>query len=102
MEKKSFAYSFALSEHEWIKQRFTLISIWQKKCFIVFENNGTSLISHTIRPQGDSTGEVSDSGASVVRHGLNADKAFMQVHYLKVTGFVFPLTKNIDVSYFLS
>ncbi|CAI9560686.1 unnamed protein product, partial [Staurois parvus] len=36
-----------------------------------------------LRPQGDSTGEVSDSGASVVRHGLNADKAFMQVHYLK-------------------
>ncbi|XP_072271067.1 aminopeptidase O isoform X3 [Pyxicephalus adspersus] len=36
-----------------------------------------------LRPLGNSTGEVSDSGASVVRHGLNADKAFMQVHYLK-------------------
>ncbi|XP_056380647.1 aminopeptidase O isoform X2 [Hyla sarda] len=36
-----------------------------------------------LRPQGDSTGEVSDSGASMVRHGLNADKNFMQVHYLK-------------------
>ncbi|XP_063769823.1 aminopeptidase O isoform X2 [Pseudophryne corroboree] len=36
-----------------------------------------------LRPQGDSTGEVSDSGASIVRHGLNADKTFMQVHYLK-------------------
>ncbi|XP_068093416.1 aminopeptidase O isoform X3 [Hyperolius riggenbachi] len=36
-----------------------------------------------LRPQGDSTGEVSDSGASAVRHGLNPDKAFMQVHYLK-------------------
>ncbi|XP_044129453.1 aminopeptidase O [Bufo gargarizans] len=36
-----------------------------------------------LRPQGESTGEVSDSGASMVRHGLNADKTFMQVHYLK-------------------
>ncbi|KAM9329035.1 aminopeptidase O [Gastrophryne carolinensis] len=36
-----------------------------------------------LRPQGVSTGKVSDSGASVVRHGLNAYKAFMQVHYLK-------------------
>ncbi|XP_072006944.1 aminopeptidase O isoform X2 [Engystomops pustulosus] len=36
-----------------------------------------------LRPQGESTGDVSDSGASMVRHGLNADKTFMQVHYLK-------------------
>ncbi|XP_069817859.1 aminopeptidase O isoform X2 [Dendropsophus ebraccatus] len=36
-----------------------------------------------LRPQGESTGEVSDSGASMVRHGLNADKTFMQMHYLK-------------------
>ncbi|KAM3938758.1 aminopeptidase O [Leptodactylus fuscus] len=36
-----------------------------------------------LRPQGESTGEVSESGASMVRHGLNADKTFMQVHYLK-------------------
>ncbi|KAM4707990.1 aminopeptidase O [Discoglossus pictus] len=36
-----------------------------------------------LRPHGENTGEVSDSGASVVKHGLNAEKAFMQVHYLK-------------------
>ncbi|KAM4053324.1 aminopeptidase O isoform 3-T4 [Anomaloglossus baeobatrachus] len=36
-----------------------------------------------LRPQGESTGEVSESGSTMVRHGLNADKTFMQVHYLK-------------------
>uniref|UniRef100_A0A8C5P7Z9 Aminopeptidase O n=1 Tax=Leptobrachium leishanense TaxID=445787 RepID=A0A8C5P7Z9_9ANUR len=36
-----------------------------------------------LRPHGEQTGEVSESGASIVRHGLNAEKTFMQVHYLK-------------------
>uniref|UniRef100_A0A250YL54 Aminopeptidase O n=1 Tax=Castor canadensis TaxID=51338 RepID=A0A250YL54_CASCN len=36
-----------------------------------------------LRPSKEKTGHVSDSGASVVRHGLNPDKMFMQVHYLK-------------------
>ncbi|XP_053558397.1 aminopeptidase O [Bombina bombina] len=36
-----------------------------------------------LRPHGENTGEVSDSGASIVKHGLNAEKIFMQVHYLK-------------------
>ncbi|NWU89172.1 AMPO Aminopeptidase, partial [Upupa epops] len=36
-----------------------------------------------LRPKKESTGEVSESGASVVKHGLRAEKIFMQVHYLK-------------------
>ncbi|NWI08977.1 AMPO Aminopeptidase, partial [Crypturellus soui] len=36
-----------------------------------------------LRPNKENTGEVSESGASVVRHGLKAEKIFMQVHYLK-------------------
>lgn len=28
---------------------------------------------------------MSASGASVVKHGLNPEKGFMQVHYLKVS-----------------
>ncbi|KAG2466806.1 AMPO Aminopeptidase, partial [Polypterus senegalus] len=36
-----------------------------------------------LRPQGERTGEVSESGSSQVKHGLNPDKIFMQVHYLK-------------------
>jgi len=37
------------------------------------------------RPKKESTGELSGSGASVVKHGLKAEKIFMQVHYLKVS-----------------
>ncbi|NWJ05444.1 AMPO Aminopeptidase, partial [Crypturellus undulatus] len=36
-----------------------------------------------LRPNKENTGEVSESGASVVKHGLKAEKIFMQVHYLK-------------------
>ncbi|XP_023658660.2 aminopeptidase O isoform X1 [Paramormyrops kingsleyae] len=36
-----------------------------------------------LRPNKENTGQVSESGASVVKHALNPDKAFMQVHYLK-------------------
>lgn len=32
----------------------------------------------------EETGQVSESGSSMVKHALNPDKAFMQVHYLKV------------------
>uniref|UniRef100_A0A2K5WCK5 Aminopeptidase O (putative) n=1 Tax=Macaca fascicularis TaxID=9541 RepID=A0A2K5WCK5_MACFA len=35
------------------------------------------------RPNKDKTGHTSDSGASVIKHGLNPEKSFMQVHYLK-------------------
>ncbi|XP_075905585.1 aminopeptidase O isoform X4 [Nelusetta ayraudi] len=36
-----------------------------------------------LRPNMGSTGQVSESGSSTVKHALNPDKAFMQVHYLK-------------------
>uniref|UniRef100_A0A671FQX3 Aminopeptidase O (putative) n=1 Tax=Rhinolophus ferrumequinum TaxID=59479 RepID=A0A671FQX3_RHIFE len=36
-----------------------------------------------LRPNKEKTGYVSDSGSSVVKHGLNPEKVFMQVHYLK-------------------
>ncbi|XP_053787892.1 aminopeptidase O isoform X3 [Vidua chalybeata] len=36
-----------------------------------------------LRPKKESTGELSESGASVVKYGLKAEKIFMQVHYLK-------------------
>lgn len=32
----------------------------------------------------ENTGQVTESGSSTVKHALNPDKAFMQVHYLKV------------------
>ncbi|KAG7489172.1 aminopeptidase O isoform X1 [Solea senegalensis] len=36
-----------------------------------------------LRPNMDNTGQVSESGSSTVKHALNPDKTFMQVHYLK-------------------
>ncbi|XP_061585334.1 aminopeptidase O [Cololabis saira] len=36
-----------------------------------------------LRPNMEKTGQVSDSGSSMVKHALNPDKPFMQVHYLK-------------------
>ncbi|XP_045890292.1 aminopeptidase O isoform X2 [Micropterus dolomieu] len=36
-----------------------------------------------LRPNMENTGQASESGSSTVKHALNPDKAFMQVHYLK-------------------
>ncbi|XP_023380231.1 aminopeptidase O isoform X7 [Pteropus vampyrus] len=36
-----------------------------------------------LRPNKEKTGHVSDSGSSLIKHGLNPEKVFMQVHYLK-------------------
>uniref|UniRef100_A0A8C2ZU30 Aminopeptidase O (putative) n=1 Tax=Cyclopterus lumpus TaxID=8103 RepID=A0A8C2ZU30_CYCLU len=36
-----------------------------------------------LRPNMENTGQVSASGSSTVKHALNPDKTFMQVHYLK-------------------
>ncbi|KAJ7993969.1 hypothetical protein DPEC_G00261080 [Dallia pectoralis] len=36
-----------------------------------------------LRPNMASTGQVSESGSSLVKHALNPEKTFMQVHYLK-------------------
>ncbi|KAK2837135.1 hypothetical protein Q5P01_014347 [Channa striata] len=36
-----------------------------------------------LRPNTENTGLVSESGSSTVKHALNPDKTFMQVHYLK-------------------
>uniref|UniRef100_A0A3Q2QWW8 Aminopeptidase O (putative) n=1 Tax=Fundulus heteroclitus TaxID=8078 RepID=A0A3Q2QWW8_FUNHE len=36
-----------------------------------------------LRPNMERTGQVCESGSSMVKHGLNPDKTFMQVHYLK-------------------
>ncbi|XP_006867696.1 PREDICTED: aminopeptidase O isoform X1 [Chrysochloris asiatica] len=36
-----------------------------------------------LRPNKEKTGHTTDLGASVVKHGLNPEKAFLQVHYLK-------------------
>ncbi|PNI22168.1 C9orf3 isoform 3 [Pan troglodytes] len=53
------------------------------------------------RPSKDKTGHTSDSGASVIKHGLNPEKIFMQVHYLKGYFLLWFLAKRLgDETYF--
>uniref|UniRef100_A0A8C5KR58 Aminopeptidase O n=1 Tax=Jaculus jaculus TaxID=51337 RepID=A0A8C5KR58_JACJA len=54
-----------------------------------------------LRPNKENTGHVSDSGASVVKHGLNPEKGFQQVHYLKGYFLLWFLAKRLgDETYF--
>ncbi|XP_070351675.1 aminopeptidase O isoform X8 [Equus asinus] len=54
-----------------------------------------------LRPNKEETGRVSDSGSSVIKHGLNPEKAFMQVHYLKGYFLLRFLAKRLgDDTYF--
>ncbi|XP_026650986.2 aminopeptidase O isoform X3 [Zonotrichia albicollis] len=56
-----------------------------------------------LRPKKENTGEVSESGASVVKYGLKAEKIFMQVHYLKGYFLLRSLARKIgEVSYLAS
>ncbi|XP_061756529.1 aminopeptidase O isoform X1 [Nerophis ophidion] len=45
------------------------------------QNSGEEL--QILRPNMEKTGQVSESGSSTVKHALNPDKSFLQVHYLK-------------------
>ncbi|XP_006898938.1 PREDICTED: aminopeptidase O-like [Elephantulus edwardii] len=54
-----------------------------------------------LRPNKEKTGLVTDSGASLVKHGLNPEKTFMQVHYLKGYFLLQFLAKRFgDATYF--
>ncbi|NXO14451.1 AMPO Aminopeptidase, partial [Oriolus oriolus] len=56
-----------------------------------------------LRPKKESTGELSESGASVVKYGLKAEKIFMQIHYLKGYFLLRSLARTIgEVSYLAS
>lgn len=54
-----------------------------------------------LRPNKENTGEVSESGTCIIKHGLNAEKVFMQVHYLKGYFLLQSLAKRIgEATYF--
>ncbi|NXF47582.1 AMPO Aminopeptidase, partial [Oceanites oceanicus] len=55
-----------------------------------------------LRPNKESTGKLSESGASVVKHGLKAEKIFMQVHYLKGYFLLRSLAKTIGEASYLA
>lgn len=52
-------------------------------CLIFFFSSWCFYLS-CCRPNMEKTGQVSESGSSTVKHALNPDKSFLQVHYLKV------------------
>ncbi|KAL4630061.1 aminopeptidase O isoform X1 [Arapaima gigas] len=54
-----------------------------------------------LRPNKESTGQVSESGASLVKHALNPEKTFMQVHYLKGYFLLSFLSKKVGEEQFL-
>ncbi|XP_074923328.1 aminopeptidase O isoform X2 [Chelonoidis abingdonii] len=54
-----------------------------------------------LRPNKERTGELSESGTCIIKHGLNAEKIFMQVHYLKGYFLLQSLAKRIgEATYF--
>lgn len=53
-------------------------------CLTIPQSDSCGVCVFAHRPNKENTGEVSESGASVVKHALNPEKPFMQVHYLKV------------------
>ncbi|XP_032696437.1 aminopeptidase O isoform X1 [Lontra canadensis] len=56
-----------------------------------------------LRPNKEKTGHVSDSGSSVIKHGLNPEKVFMQVHYIKGYFLLRFLAQRLgDETYFAS
>ncbi|XP_075597016.1 aminopeptidase O isoform X1 [Balearica regulorum gibbericeps] len=55
-----------------------------------------------LRPKKESTGELSESGASVVKHGLKAEKNFMQVHYLKGYFLLRSLARTVGEASYLA
>uniref|UniRef100_A0A8C8H6K6 Aminopeptidase O n=2 Tax=Oncorhynchus TaxID=8016 RepID=A0A8C8H6K6_ONCTS len=54
-----------------------------------------------LRPNMESTGQVSESGSSLVKHALNPEKTFMQVHYLKGYFLLRFLASKVGLEYFL-
>ncbi|XP_062854997.1 aminopeptidase O [Trichomycterus rosablanca] len=55
-----------------------------------------------LRPNKETTGAVSESGASIVKHALNPGKPFMQVHYLKGYFLLMFLASQVGEDEFLS
>ncbi|XP_061674217.1 aminopeptidase O isoform X2 [Syngnathoides biaculeatus] len=52
-----------------------------RRLYDELQNSGEEL--QILRPNLEKTGQASESGSSAVKHALNPDKPFLQVHYLK-------------------
>ncbi|XP_028828666.1 aminopeptidase O isoform X2 [Denticeps clupeoides] len=72
---------------------------WRRLCDEL-QNSQEQL--QVLRPNKENTGQVRDSGASVVKHALNPEKTFMQVHYLKGYFLLKYLSSYVGQEQFLS
>ncbi|XP_051509278.1 aminopeptidase O [Myxocyprinus asiaticus] len=70
-----------LSRREADEQRKLKALLRRRRLSDELQNSEEEL--QVLRPNRENTGEASESGASVVKHALNPEKSFMQVHYLK-------------------
>ncbi|XP_061881718.1 aminopeptidase O isoform X2 [Entelurus aequoreus] len=64
------------------------------------QNSGEEL--QILRPNMEKTGQVSESGSSTVKHALNPDKSFLQVHYLKGYFFLRFLANQVGEQPFIN
>ncbi|XP_029960200.1 aminopeptidase O isoform X2 [Salarias fasciatus] len=81
LEDIIWAHAQQLSSEETIQQFDLKALLRWRRLSDELQNSKEEL--QILRPNTERTGEVSDSGSSTVKHALNPEKSFMQVHYLK-------------------
>ncbi|XP_052012729.1 aminopeptidase O isoform X2 [Apodemus sylvaticus] len=81
LEDIFWAEAQQLPRHEALEQQELRACLRWRRLQDELQNSPEGM--QVLRPNKEETGHVSASGASVVKHGLNPEKGFMQVHYLK-------------------
>ncbi|XP_009462335.1 PREDICTED: aminopeptidase O [Nipponia nippon] len=89
---------------EWLSEGFAtfLEDIFWARAQQVSKRADSEEELQVLRPKKESTGEFSESGASIVKHGLKAEKIFMQVHYLKGYFLLRSLARTIGEASYLA
>nr|KAF6292286.1 hypothetical protein mPipKuh1_001910 [Pipistrellus kuhlii] len=99
LEDVFWAKAQQLAPHEAQEQQELRASLRWRRLQDELRNSPEQL--QVLRPNKEKTGHVSDSGSSVIKHGLNPEKVFMQVHYLKGYFLLRFLAKRLgDDTYF--
>ncbi|XP_051007096.1 aminopeptidase O [Acomys russatus] len=81
LEDIFWAEAQQLSPHEALEHQELRACLHWRRLQDELQNSPEEM--QVLRPNKEETGHVSASGASIVKHGLNPEKSFMQVHYLK-------------------
>ncbi|XP_031214171.1 aminopeptidase O isoform X3 [Mastomys coucha] len=81
LEDVFWAEAQQLPPHEALEQQELRACLRWRRLQDELQNSPEGM--QVLRPNKEETGHVTASGASLVKHGLNPEKGFMQVHYLK-------------------